>query len=116
MKSPDQKQMTNPPQGQSQLSGADYVEPSKGAKGKKTEKVRFLHDTKVEGIGIVRAGTELDLPQEEVAQYCDEKFLPGPYTFSGEGPEKGRKLRVRRAIRMSDVQAIERLNREAEAS
>lgn len=97
----NQTNLTNPPQTQTKMTAP------------KLTKCRAVHpiDSKYHG-RIINPGEEVDLPEHEVAEFCDKRFK-GVYSHTGEVSKKnaGRQL-LRRAIRMTEVKEIERRNEE----
>lgn len=98
----EKTKMTAPPTGQTQMVSAQ------GAV--KMERCRTLHPIWLgRESRIVPPGTEMDLTEEEVREFCDKVFR-GPMKGEGE-VGKVRYQAARRAIRMTDVAKIEEYNR-----
>lgn len=83
--------MTNPPKTQ-----------------EKFERIRALQPIRSTFHGrVIMTGEEIDLPAGEVKEFCDRRFK-GPLAGAGElADQNPERLKVRRAIRISEVKRIE---------
>lgn len=101
--SPNKTEMTNPPLTETKMD-----------KGK-MEKCRLLRDCWIDRLGkLVLAGTEMDLNEAEVKEFCDTKFKGGPYVHTGESDGKAKRHRLVRAMRMTEVVSLERRRKQEE--
>jgi hypothetical protein len=80
-------------------------------------KVRILQPCDLKRLSrVVNPGEELEMTPDEVKEFCDKKFV-GPYKHDGFASKKNaRRSMIARAIRMTDVEAIERANQIAAGS
>lgn len=96
--------MTNPPADQTKMT-----------KPEKMEKVRLLRDCWLDRFGkIFPAGTEMEMNEAELKEFCDTKFKGGPFAHTGEADGKAKRHRLIRAMRMTEVVALERRRKQEE--
>jgi len=93
MKPPEETKLVNPPAGQTKMV-----------------KCKVISGIAVKRLGGVQpAGKFVELTEAEAKEFCDQTFV-GPYNFDGErGKKNATRTLLRRAVRVSDLEAIERL-------
>jgi len=93
MKPPEETKLINPPAGQTKMV-----------------KCKVISGISVKRLGGVQsAGMLVELTEEEAKEFCDKTFV-GPYNFDGErGKKNATRTLLRRAVRIADLEALERL-------